>query len=99
MNRETRTKVNEKAVMMAINPLMLDVDIVPRGLDTPGIADGVGVAIAVRGRLAIDEYDGKPKSPQAACHDSDIVEAEGEGAMRHTGCANFRTGKVQQEPD
>jgi hypothetical protein len=99
MNRETRTKVNEKAVMMAINPLMLDVDIVPRGLDTPGIADGVGVAIAVRGRLAIDEYDGKPKSPQAACHDSDIVEAEGGGAMKHTGCANFRTGKVQREPD
>jgi hypothetical protein len=68
MNRETKTKVNEKAVMMAINPLMSDVDIVPRGLDTPGIADGVGVAIAVSDRLAIDEYDGKPKSPQAACH-------------------------------
>src|SRR5271168_2295699 len=99
MNRETKTKVNEKAVMMAINPLMLDVDIVPRGLDTPGIADEVGVAIAVRGRLAIDEYDGKPKSPQAACHDSDIVEEEGGGAMKHTGCANFGTGKVQQEPD
>jgi hypothetical protein len=46
MNRETKTKVNEKAVMMMVNPLMLDVDIVPRGLDTPGIADGVGVAIA-----------------------------------------------------
>ena len=57
MNRETKTKVNEKAVMMVINPLMSDVDIVPRGLDTPGIADGVGVAIVVRGRL--------PKSPQA----------------------------------
>ena len=62
MNRETRTKVNEKAVMMAINPLMSDVDIVPRGLDTPGIADGVGVAIVVRRRLAIDEYDENEKS-------------------------------------
>jgi len=48
MNRETKTKVNEKAVIMVINPLMSDVDIVPRGLDTPGIADGVGVAIVVR---------------------------------------------------
>jgi hypothetical protein len=38
---------------MAINPLMLGVDIAPRGLDAPGIADGVGVAIVVRGRLAI----------------------------------------------
>lgn len=48
MNRETKTKVNEKAVMMVINPLILDVDIVPRGSDTPGIGDGVGVAIVVR---------------------------------------------------
>ena len=48
MNRETKTKVNEKAVMIAINPLMLDVDIVTRGVDSPGIADGVGVAIVVR---------------------------------------------------
>ena len=98
MNRETKTKVNEKAVMMVINPLMLDVDIVPRGWDRPGIADEVGVAILVRGRLAIDEYDEKPKSPQATCHDLDIVDAEGGGAMKHTGCANFRAGKVQQEP-
>jgi hypothetical protein len=53
MNRETKTKINEKAVMMAINPLMLGVDIAPRGLDTPGVADGVGIAIVVKGRLAI----------------------------------------------
>jgi hypothetical protein len=99
MNRETKTKVNEKAVMMVINPLMSDVDIVPRGWDTPGIADGVGVAIVVKGRLAIDEYDEKPKSPQAACCDSGIIEAERGGAMKHTGCANFGIGKTEQEPD
>ena len=65
MKRDTKTKVNEKAVMMTINPLMLDADIVPRGLDAPGMADGLGVAIVVDGRLAIDAYEEKAKSPQA----------------------------------
>jgi hypothetical protein len=39
MSKETKTNVNEKAVMMEIKPLMSDVDIVPRGGDTPGTTD------------------------------------------------------------
>ena len=49
MNNEMKTKVSDKVVMMAMRPLMLDVDIVPRGLDTPGVADAV--ALAMMGRL------------------------------------------------
>lgn len=45
MNKETNTKVNEKAVMMETSPFMLDVDIVPRGGDTSGTADGAGSAM------------------------------------------------------
>jgi hypothetical protein len=45
MNKETKTKVNDRVVMMAIRPFMLDVDIVPRGLDAPGVADAVASAM------------------------------------------------------
>ena len=87
------TKVNEKAVMMMVNPLMLDVDIVPRGLDTPGIADGVGAAIASSYRRVRRETE---KSTSCV---SRLRYSRGRGGRSNEAhCVNFRIGKVQQEP-
>lgn len=48
MKSETSTMVNENVVMMATRPLMFEVDIVPRGLDSPGNEEGLGSAMLER---------------------------------------------------